>query len=100
MAQRLEMIALTEDILGSRERMSGRGTLPGWLVFRPPNHYPKPEVDAMSRLNWQRRWDPGRDLQREMGRLFETVEPLHSWRLTRQFPAINLYDAGDRYVLS
>src|SRR3954447_2015955 len=54
----------------------------------------------MSGLHWQRRWDPFRDLQREVGRLFETLEPLHPWRLTRQYPAINLYDAGDRYVLS
>ncbi|MBV8676432.1 MAG: Hsp20/alpha crystallin family protein, partial [Planctomycetaceae bacterium] len=54
----------------------------------------------MSGLNWQRRWDPFRDLQREVGRLFETLEPLQHWRLTRQYPAINLYDAGDRYVLA
>jgi len=54
----------------------------------------------MSGLHWQRRWDPFRDLQREVGRLFESLEPLHNWRLTRQFPPVNLYDAGDRYVLS
>lgn len=54
----------------------------------------------MSGMNWQRRWDPFRDLQREVGRLFETLEPLQPWRLARQFPAVNLYDAGDRYVLS
>lgn len=54
----------------------------------------------MSGLQWQRRWDPFRDLQREVGRLFESLEPLHNLRLTRQFPPINLYDAGDRYVLS
>jgi HSP20 family protein len=35
-----------------------------------------------------------------MGRLFETFEPLQTWRVTRQFPAINLFDAGDRYVLT
>jgi len=51
-------------------------------------------------MNWPRRWDPFRELQREVGRLFETLEPLHTWRLTRQFPAVNLYDAGDRYVLT
>jgi len=51
-------------------------------------------------MNWQRRWDPFRDLQREVGRLFESLEPLQPWRLTRQYPAINLYDAGDRYLLS
>src|SRR3954469_10501006 len=57
-------------------------------------------AESMSGLNWQRRWDPFRDLQREVGRLFETLEPLHPWRLARHYPAINLYDAGDRYVLS
>lgn len=54
----------------------------------------------MSGLQWQRRWDPFRDLQKEMGRLLETFEPLHSWRLARPFPAMNLYDAGDRYMLT
>lgn len=53
----------------------------------------------MSGINWQRRWDPFRDLQREMGRLFETFEPF-ALRLVRPYPAINLYDAGDRYVLT
>jgi HSP20 family protein len=54
----------------------------------------------MSGLNWQRRWDPFRDLQREVGRLFETLEPLQPWRVMRPYPAVNLYDAGDRYVLT
>jgi HSP20 family protein len=54
----------------------------------------------MSGLNWQRRWDPFRDLQREVGRLFESLEPFHQWRVERQFPALNLYDAGDHYILS
>lgn len=54
----------------------------------------------MSGLNWQRRWDPFRELQREVGRLFETLEPFQPWRVARQFPAINLYDTGDRYVLT
>ena len=54
----------------------------------------------MSGMNWQRRWDPFRDLQREMGRLFETLEPFQPWHITRQFPAVNLYDASDRYVLT
>lgn len=53
----------------------------------------------MSGINWQRRWDPFRDLQREMGRLFETLEP-YALRLVRQYPAINLYDVGDRYMLT
>ncbi len=54
----------------------------------------------MSGMHWQRRWDPFRDLQREVGRLFESLEPFHPWRLERQFPALNLSDAGDRYILS
>jgi HSP20 family protein len=54
----------------------------------------------MSGLNWQRRWDPFRDLQREVGRLFESLEPFHPWRLERQFPALNLYDASDHYILT
>lgn len=54
----------------------------------------------MSGIHWQRRWDPFGDLQREMGRLFESLEPFQPWRLVRQFPALNLYDAGDRYVLT
>jgi HSP20 family protein len=54
----------------------------------------------MSLPSWQRRWDPFREFQREVGRLFESLEPLQTWRLTRQYPAINLYDAGDRYILT
>jgi HSP20 family protein len=54
----------------------------------------------MGGVQWPRRWDPFADLQREVGRLFESFEPLHNWRLHRAFPALNLYDAGDRYVLT
>src|SRR4051794_4338646 len=64
---------------------------------------PVPNVmggNLMSGLAWQRRWDPFRDIQREVGRLFETFEPIQAWRLARQFPAVNVYDAGDHYVLT
>jgi HSP20 family protein len=54
----------------------------------------------MSGINWQRRWDPFREIQREMGRLFESLEPLQTWRVARQFPPMNLYDSGDHYVLT
>ena len=54
----------------------------------------------MSGFQVPRRWDPFREFQREVGRLFETLEPLQNWRLHRQFPAINLYDAGDRFILT
>lgn len=54
----------------------------------------------MNDRNWQRRWDPFRDFQREVGRLFESFEPLQTWRLARPYPPINLYDAGAHYVLT
>jgi HSP20 family protein len=54
----------------------------------------------MSGLNWQRRWDPFRDFQREVGRLFESLEPVQHWRLARGVPPINLYDAGETYILT
>ncbi len=54
----------------------------------------------MSTYHWQRRWDPFREFQREVGRLFETLEPVQHWRVARGVPPINLYDAGERYVLT
>ena len=54
----------------------------------------------MSGLNWQRHWDPFRDFQREVGRLFESLEPVQHWRLARGVPPINLYDAGETYILT
>lgn len=54
----------------------------------------------MAGLHWQRRWDPFRELQREMGRLFESLEPFQSIRQVNNYPPLNLYDAGDRYLLS
>ena len=54
----------------------------------------------MSGMHWQRRWDPFREFQREVGRFFETFEPLQNWRVPRPFPAVNLYDSGDRYLLT
>lgn len=54
----------------------------------------------MGAHRWQRHWDPFTEFQREMGRLFETLEPLQTLRVARQYPAVNLYDAGDRYVLT
>ncbi len=54
----------------------------------------------MSGLHWQRRWDPLRELQREMGRLFESLDPIEAVRRAHQYPPLNLYDAGNRYILS
>jgi HSP20 family protein len=47
-----------------------------------------------------RRWDSFRELQREMGRFLETFDPLQTLRLPRAFPALNLYDTPDRFVLA
>ena len=54
----------------------------------------------MSGLHWHNRWDPFRDFQREVGRLFESLEPAQHWRVARGVPAINLYDAGEKYILT
>ena len=54
----------------------------------------------MSGSPLNRRWDPFQEFQREFGRLFETFEPLQNWRLSRPYPAVNLYDAKDRYILT
>jgi HSP20 family protein len=54
----------------------------------------------MSDLRWQRRWDPFQELQKEMGRLFESLDPMQSRRQIHRYPPLNLYDAADRYILS
>lgn len=54
----------------------------------------------MSGLPWQRGWDPFRELQREVGRIIESFDPLQVARRVEVFPPMNLYDAGDRYVLT
>src|SRR4051794_26915419 len=54
----------------------------------------------MSRVQWQERWDPFRELQREMGRLLEGIDPSQLLRNARQYPPINVYDIGEGYILS
>lgn len=44
-------------------------------------------------------WDPVGDLQREVGRLLQNLEPLRGGRSPRPFPALNFLDAGDRFLL-
>lgn len=53
----------------------------------------------MGGIHWQGRWDPFREL-REVGRLFESLEPFQLARRAYQYPPLNLHDAGDRYLLS
>jgi HSP20 family protein len=54
----------------------------------------------MSDLQWQRRWDPFQQLQREMGRLLENFGPISADRQIYRYPPLNLYDAGDRYIMT
>jgi HSP20 family protein len=54
----------------------------------------------MKGLPWQQRWDPFRELQREVGRIIESFDPFPLARRVQVYPPMNLYDAGDRYVLS
>jgi len=54
----------------------------------------------MNGTQWQGRWDPLRELQREVGRLFDSLDPFQPLRNVRQYPAVNLYDAGEGYILS
>ena len=54
----------------------------------------------MNGIQWQGRWDPLLELQREMGRLFEGLDPFQPLRHVRQYPPLNVYDAGDGYILS
>ena len=53
----------------------------------------------MSGLQWQGQWDPFREFRREVGRLLGNFESM-GVRVARPFPALNLYDDGDRYYLT
>ncbi len=54
----------------------------------------------MSGLPWQLGWDPFRELQREVGRIIESFDPFQLARRVPVYPPVNLYDAGDRYILT
>lgn len=54
----------------------------------------------MSGPPWQRRWDPYRELQREVGRIIESFDPFQVARRVQVYPPMNLYDDGDRYLLT
>ena len=53
----------------------------------------------MSGLHWQR-WDPFRELHREVGRLIVSLDPFQAVRRVQAYPPLNVHDAGDRYFLS
>lgn len=47
-----------------------------------------------------RRWDPFREFERELGRLFETLQTPTAWRPGRPYPALNLYETERAFVLT
>ena len=53
----------------------------------------------MNSIQWQR-WDPFRELHREMERLIVSLDPFQSVRRAQAYPPMNVHDAGDRYLLS
>jgi HSP20 family protein len=53
----------------------------------------------VSSLHWQR-WDPFRELHREVGRLIVSLDPFQSVRRVQAYPPLNVHDAGERYFLS
>jgi HSP20 family protein len=53
----------------------------------------------MSQWNPSPFWGPLGELQREFGRLLRTLDPATGAPLSRPFPLLNLFDAGDRFVL-
>ena len=54
----------------------------------------------MAGPDWRGGWDPFHEFQREMGRLFQSLDPFPSLRHTRTFPPINLYATSDEFIIS
>ena len=54
----------------------------------------------MAFITWKRSWDPFREFQHEVDRLFDSIGPRHAWRAIRQYPAINLFELEDEFLLT
>lgn len=54
----------------------------------------------MNGSNWQEGWNPFQEFHREMGRLFESLDPFSLARHVRQFPPINVYIDEEGFLLS
>jgi HSP20 family protein len=55
----------------------------------------------MSLFRWGQGWDPFRDLEREVDRLFRQVNlNFPALRLGRQYPPINLYELDNEFLLT
>jgi HSP20 family protein len=53
----------------------------------------------MSQWNSSPFWDPLGELQREFGRLLRSLDPTTGVPSCRPFPLINLFDAGDHFLI-
>ncbi|HUG91556.1 MAG TPA: Hsp20/alpha crystallin family protein [Planctomycetaceae bacterium] len=52
-------------------------------------------------FRWGHEWNAFRDLEREVDRLFRTMNlTFHGFRLGRQFPAVNVYELDDEFLLT
>ncbi len=47
-----------------------------------------------------RQGDPFRDFEREVGRLFQTLQTPQAWRAARPYPSLNLYEIESAFVLT
>ncbi len=55
----------------------------------------------MAIFRWGHSWETFHDLESEMDRLLQTVNfAFHGIRLGRQFPAVNVYELPDEYLLT
>ena len=54
----------------------------------------------MSGLGSSRRWDPIRDFERQVGRLFQTLQNPSAWTVARPYPTLNLYEMERAFVLT
>lgn len=56
---------------------------------------------SMALFRFGENWDPFGDLEREVDRLLRSVNlTFHGIRLGRQYPAVNLYEFDEEYVLT
>lgn len=51
-------------------------------------------------FRWGQNWDPFQDLEREVDRLLQGMNFTLQGRSARRFPAINLLDSSDHYLLT
>ena len=52
-------------------------------------------------FRWGQEWTAFRDLEREVDRLFRNMHlTFHGFRLGRQFPAVNVYELEDEFLLT